>query len=67
MERRPACPGDSHHAAATPPIAPQAWPCQEMPVCGTRLESSAPPQTTPTTTAVRISSRLRLNTPRVNR
>ena len=39
----------SSEAATTPPIAPNRWPCQEMPRCGSSPPSSTPPQTTTTT------------------
>ena len=42
--------GDSSRAARSPPRPPNRWPCQEIPSCGTRPDSSVVPQITATTT-----------------
>ena len=36
----------STRAATTPPIAPNRWPCHEIPSCGSSPASSAPPHST---------------------
>ena len=54
-------------AATTPPIAPNRWPCQEMPRCGSSPPSSAPPQITATTAPTASSAGARLKTPRAIR